>query len=390
METTRTSQSLNGKRILMGITKSNGGGAQTYVLALAAGAKAQGADVTVMAGAADGTKGAPGVLFDELSKADIPTVFLTNIQRDLGGISERYAFREILQTVRDIRPHVLHINSSKMGLLGALAGRIAGVPTIIFTVHGWPHKEPRSLLWKGAAWIGSWVTIVCSHTVICVSEDDRKHSPTLFFREKLTCIHNGVSIFPLRSREDARDALVAKHRDLPRQTTWLVMNAEVHPNKGIGIAIRAMAELVPHHKNLSLVVCGEGQARAQLETLARTLGVESHVFFLGFVPSARSYLNAADIYLMPSYKEGFPFALLEAGSARLPVIASKVGGIPEIIIDQHTGLFMPRGNTHILAKAIDHLLRDPETAASYGWNLYEEVRTRFSEERMMAETFTLY
>jgi len=93
---------------------------------------------------------------------------------------------------------------------------------------------------------------------------------------------------------------------------------------------------------------------------------------------------------MPSSKEGLPLALLEAGLASLPVVASKVGGIPDVIEDHRTGLFMPRANTHILAKAIAYYLNNPDVAAKYGAALREKVLTDFSEEQMSQKTLALY
>jgi glycosyltransferase involved in cell wall biosynthesis len=169
-----------------------------------------------------------------------------------------------------------------------------------------------------------------------------------------------------------------------------MMNAELTPNKGVGTAVRALAELAHRHPNLALVVCGEGESRSAITELACSLEVSSRVFLPGFIPNARRYLYAADIYLMPSRKEGLPLALLEAGLASLPVIASKIGGIPEVVTDQETGLFMPRGNTHILAKAVSHYLDHPDEAAKYGKRLYDRVRATFSAEDMVANTTALY
>lgn len=382
--------SLSGKKVLYAITKSNGGGAQAYVQMLAESARAAGAEVAVLAGGADGKGGAPGLLFDELQRAGIRTVRLSEIQRDLGIGSEWRAFKELRNVLAAERPDVLHLNSSKMGFLGGIAGRLAGVKRILFTAHGWPHKEQRPLLWKTMAWFGSWCTIVLCHKVICVSESDLRDSPTLFFRDKLALVRNGVADVPLKSREEARAALIAHAPDLAQHTPWLLMNAELHPNKGAATAIRAVAELAPRHPGIALIVCGEGQERNRLTELALELGVASRVFLLGFVPHARELLRAADVYLMPSRKEGLPLALLEAGLASLPVVASKIGGIPEVIVDHENGLFMPRGNTHILAQAIAFYVNNPETAAQYGAQLRQKVLANFSEDEMAEKTFALY
>jgi glycosyltransferase involved in cell wall biosynthesis len=343
-----------------------------------------------MAGSADGSKGGPGPLFESLEKEGVTTTYLSEIERNVKGAGERRALAELTERIKGCEPDVLHLNSSKMGLLGAVAGRRAGVKRIIFTAHGWPHRESRPLYWKFMAWLGSWLTIALCHKIICVSDSDLRGSPTLLFRQKLALVYNGISDFPRLPREEARAELIKRSHDLAKYKTWLVMNAELHPNKGVGTAIRAVAELAHNHPDIALVVCGEGEARNALTELALAHNVSSRVFLLGFVPEARTYLNAADIYLMPSRKEGFPFALLEAGLASLPVIASRVGGIPEIITDHETGLFMPRDNTHILSMAIAFLLNNPEKAALYGAQLRERVLKDFSEERMIAGTLALY
>lgn len=388
MET--TPGSLAGRRVLYGITKSNWGGAQAYVTMLAKGARDAGAQVSVMGGGSDGRGTDSGKLFEALEAEGIRTVPLSSIGRNVQPSSDWQALKELISVIKQEQPDILHLNSSKMGLLGALAGRRAGVRHIIFTAHGWPHLEQRSPLWKLMAWAGSWLTIMLCSRVITVSDRDLRDSPTFFFRDKLRLIHNGIADFMRLAREDARAALEKRSHDLTKFPQWLMMNAELHHNKGIGVAIRALAELSHKHPGLALVVCGEGEARDYLTELALNLHVSSRVFLLGFLPNAKEYLAAGDIYLMPSSKEGLPLALLEAGLASLPVVASKVGGIPDVIEDHRTGLFMPRANTHILAKAIAYYLNNPDAAAAYGAALRNKVLKDFSEEQMLEKTLALY
>ncbi len=392
MESPSTSPTppLAGKRILYAVTKSNGGGAQAYVRMLASGARLAGAEVAVAAGSGSGKGGVPGILFNELEEDGIRTIHLQTMMRDISLIDEWQSFKELRRILKEERPDVLHLNSSKMGLVGALAGRLSGVHNILFTAHGWPHKEQRSLVWKLIAWTGSWLTIFLCHEVICVAETDLRDSPTFFFRDRLHLVHNGVPDFPRVSKEEARAAFITRAPELAAYSKLLLMNAELHPNKGVSTAIRALAELSVRDKDIALVVCGEGEERDALRNLAGELEVADRVFLLGFVQGARQYLTAADIFLLPSRKEGLPLALLEAGLASLPVIASKVGGIPEVLTDHVSGLFMPRSNTHILAQSIHHLLEHPDEGARMGAALRNKVLTDFSERAMVRNTLAMY
>jgi glycosyltransferase involved in cell wall biosynthesis len=390
MESThRAHDGLAGKRLLFVITKSNWGGAQSYVYALALRFRDEGADVAVALGGTGTARSKPGLLAERLSDAGIRTIPLPSLARDVSPIHELRAFRELKRLIRAERPDILHLNSSKAGALGALAGRLAGVPRIVFTAHGWPHRERRGLLMGLFVRLSSWLTILLAHQVIAVSACDYRTAPVLASRKKITIVRNGIVPFPLSPRIAARQALIARAPCLQATVPWLLMLAELHTNKGIDIAITALSQLTDFPE-AALVVLGEGEEREALDRQAKELGVADRVALIGFVEDARSYLSAADVFLMPSRKEGFPMALLEAGSAGVPVVASDVGGIPEIIRSDETGLLIPSGDPAALASALDELLSDSPRAASFGTELQRNVRSVFSEDAMVEQTAAAY
>jgi glycosyltransferase involved in cell wall biosynthesis len=380
---------MRGKRVLFAITKSNWGGAQSYVHTLASQFHAQGADVAVAVGGTGVAGSETGLLAQRLKASGVRVVPLTKIARDIGMLQEFRAFFELVHIIRSERPDVLHLNSSKAGALGSLAGRIAGIPRIVFTAHGWPHREPVDLLGRAVRWLGSWATIVLAHKVIVVSDCDFQTSPVLFSRRKIATIHNGIAPFTLQPRVAARKALIERAPELRDTVPWLVMLAELHTNKGIDTAISALAKLTVF-PDTALIVLGEGEQRATLMKHAKACGVADRVFLLGFVPDARAHLLAADVFLMPSRKEGFPMALLEAGSAGLSVIVSRVGGMPEIVNDGTTGLLVNPDDATDLAAACASLLNDPAYANELGATFQESVRSGFTEETMVPQTASTY
>jgi glycosyltransferase involved in cell wall biosynthesis len=381
---------LRGKRILYVITKSNWGGAQTYVHALALHAKEQGAEVAVAVGGAGLPGSDTGILAARLAESGVRTIALPSLARDIFPLHEWRALRELTELIRRERPTVLHLNSSKAGVLGSVAGRRARVPHIVFTVHGWPHRESRSPLWRTAARLGSWLTILLAHAVIAVSACDLRTAPVLLSRRKITVVHNGIPDFSLLTREEARQFLAPTLAPLKKLSKWLILPAELSPNKGIDLAIRAFAGVSTNIDDAALVIVGEGDEHQELSDLIASYGLEERAFLVGFVPDVRRYLSAANAFLMPSRKEGFPIALLEAGQAGLPLVAAAVGGIPEVIEHGKNGLLIRPGDIDGLADAMTRLLTDTGEAARLGVELKKTVSNKFSEEEMITKTVRVY
>ena len=381
---------LANKKILLVITKSNWGGAQAYVYALARQLQKEGADVAVALGGTGLPGAETGLLAQRLTAAGVRMITLSSFARDVSANRDIRALKELRSIVRQEGPDILHLNSSKAGGLGALAGRLEHVPLIIYTAHGWAHRESRNLLKKLLIWISSWLTIFLSHKVIVVSHRDFQDTPVFLSRRKIVVIRNGIAPFSTLLRNEARASLIAQCPGLTNEISWVMMQAELTKNKAVDIAISAFAKLRQTHGNTALVVLGEGEDREHLNQLIHTHRLSKNVFLAGFVPESRTYLSGADVFLMSSRKEGLPLALLEAGLVGLPVVATRIGGIPEVITDGKTGLLVAPGATEAVASAIASILNEPEQAKMFGKNLQERVRTDFSEESMISQTEALY
>ena len=389
-------ETLDARKILFVITKSNWGGAQAYVYTLAKRFKEAGADVVVALGGSGGIGAPSGLLRARLEDAGVRTIFISSFARDMGLVREMAALFELLQIIRKERPDVLHLNSSKAGGIGALAGRIAHIRKIIFTVHGWAHSESRPWYERWIILFASWFTAQLAHKIIVVSKFDLIHAPVLFSRRKLLLIYNGITPFSLLSREQAREELTAKIAGTARTlgdveaSFWFFSIAELHPNKGLDILIRSFASIVGKHKDAVLVIVGDGEQWSGLNTLARSLNLENRVFFAGFVENAREYLDAADVFVLPSRKEGLPTVILEAGLARVPVVASRVGAIPEIIEDGVSGLLISPDDVEGLTTALLRIKEDTALRERVRLALHARNVRDFSEETMVKQTAFVY
>ncbi|MDO8471225.1 MAG: glycosyltransferase [bacterium] len=356
-------------KILYGITKSNFGGAQRYVFELATEAKRMGHDVAVLSGG-------QGALVENLTREKIKVITLNELERDISIAKEFSSFLGILKILKQERPDIFHINSSKMGGLGGLAGRLSGTRKVIFTSHGWAFNEPRPDYEKVIIKFFVWLTILLSHKTICVSEKTKKDVDGWpFIKKKLVVIHNGTSSFSLAKRSD--------------NSFTVGTISELHKIKGLDILLKAWSKFRKNHK-AKLVIMNDGEERENLEKMATEFGISDSVIFEGYVENARSRLLEFDIFVMPSRSEAMPYALLEAGLAGLPVIATSVGGIPEIIESGINGILVPVEDAETLFSSLVLLAKDEDLRKRLGANLKASIQENFSFERMVKETFSLY
>lgn len=371
--------------ILYVITKSNWGGAQRYVYELAVEAHRMGYVVSVAVGA-------PGELVQRLHESGITTFLIPGLSRDVRLGADIRALLGLISLIRKQRPTIVHGNSSKAGFIAVLAARLLFVPKVIFTAHGWAWNELRPAWQKKAFRMLHFATVFLAHTVIAVSDaiaNDASWMPGI--RSKLVTVRHGVAPLPLLPAPDARKILgETSVSPIPAQALWIGALAELHPTKGLDVLIRAFSHLAPHIPEAVLVLIGGGQDRGRLTALAHMLRVQERVYFVGHVRDAAHLLPALDIFVLPSYSEALGYVLLEAGQASLPVVASDIGGIPEVIRDQECGLLVEPGDDKVLAEAIVTLVHDAELRRHFGEALQNRVLTSFSRERMFDETFALY
>ncbi len=367
------------KRILYIVTKANWGGAQRYVFDLATAAKATGHSVVV-------AYGQEGALAERLKKAGVEGRLLGNLGRDV-STRDAGAYRDIYRLINELGPDVVHLNSSKAGILGALAARVLGIKKILFTAHGWAFNEDRPFWQRWIFWWAHYITVLLSHHTIAVSRAILRGARTMpFVQRKLVLVQLGIAEPEFLNREEARAALPLQFGD----GLYIGGLAELTWNKSLHTLVRALYELKQHGMVLHAVVLGEGEERNFLETLADELGLAEQIHLVGFIPDGWRYLKAFDLFALPSRTEALAYALIEAGFAGLPTVASDVGGVPEVIESGVSGLLVERENQHALADALQRLAENPDLRIKFAETLQKSVREKFSLERMVKETLKLY
>ena len=393
------------KKLLFVITKGNWGGAQRYVYDLATHLPKRAFDVTVAMG-----EGA--ILSARLAEREIRTISLPHLGRDVKTGNDLKSFFVLLRLFRREKPNIIHLNSSKAGALGALAGRIYNLSlklkaksyhlkaTIIFTAHGWAFNENRSVFGRLAIALLHWLTIMLAHQTIVVAAATRrqmKHFP--FANRRMVVVRNGLPEISFLNRPIARAALLGEQAITRGTSWWLGTISELHPNKGLEYLIRALAMSRSNLDDfcqgstltsLIVIIIGEGEERQNLERLIKELKLEKQIFLLGRKDNASQYLKAFDIFALTSITEAFPYTILEAGAAGLPIVASGVGGIPEVIESMRSGILVKPRQPSEIADALEFLLTHPAKTAQFGQTLRARVVKEFSTVRMVKETMAVY
>ena len=349
------------QKVLYIVTKATWGGAQRYVFDLATNLPRDGYEALVAAGGS-------GTLFELCTEQGIRCAQIPGLTRDVGLFSDIYALISLVTILRKEQPTVVHLNSSKAGGLGALVARIMRVPRIVFTIHGLPQDEPRSGFSKALITVSTWLTCALSHEIICISKNNYERVCSWYgLAYKTHLIYNGVPAFVTFSRSEAREKL-----SIPETQFVIGTVAELHPNKGLDSLLRAVARL-PHAHLISI---GDGEKKEALKRLSQELQIENRVRFLGFVPHAREYLSAFDVLCLPSLKEGLPYVLLEAQVAGVPIVASELPGIRELVGTE--ALLVPPQSVSGLVSALTH----PQNP--------KPLLAQFSFTQMLESTYALY
>lgn len=301
-----------------------------------------------------------------------------------GAWDIRVLFR-LFRLIRRERPEVLHAFLGFANLAASLVGRLLGVPVII-----WSYRDVE--VWKTKVhWLVERAAIRWADAITCCSDAVRQFvlAHVNGQASKFLTIHNGVDLESFsRSRAASRAELKLREGGFVIGT----VSRLDEPKKGLTVMLRALADLAGRDgiPPWQWALVGDGPARDRLRSIAAESGLAGQVMFAGLRDDVASVLPVMDIFVCPSLYEGFGIAIVEAMAAGRPVIASDVGGIPEIVVHGDTGLLVPPGDAAALADAIATLLTRPDQARAMGARGLARVRERFSIEQAVQQHQQLY
>jgi len=370
------------KKVLYVITQGNSGGAQKHVKDLALYTNSQ-YDTAVVTGTT-------GWMTDTLTEYGVRTITLSKIGRDVNILGDLQAVVDLFKIIHTEKPDIVHAHSSMAGFIALLSVYLERIfsfskkPAYIFTSHNWGFNTDKKLIAKLLYLKLQFLTVFFSSLTIAVSKATAKKMPLISSRIKV--IYNGIESFRTIPKVSARKKLCPQNK----HKIWIGTIAELHPNKGLDILIKSFDRFWTKNKDASLVIVGDGVWREKIEKQIEKLGLNDRVFLTGNIEGASTYLKAFDLFVLASRTEAMPYVILEAGMANVPIIATSVGGVPEIITSLENGILVRSENYQELANALQYAVEHSKEMKAMSKKLHKKVNEEFSQKNSMRSIIKEY
>lgn len=331
--------------------------------------------------------GPGGKLDAETTASDWKTFFIPHLVRPVHPLYDLRALLELYRVLRDVKPHILHTHSSKAGILGRMAGYLAGVPVIIHTFHGFGFTpdQPRWLYRLFIA-LERFCARLSSH-LIFVSRDNEQEAEALHVGETIphSLIRSGIRLGIARPKTSFPSEL-----RIPQEAKVVISVGNFKPQKNPLDLIRVASQVIRSDGSVHFVLVGDGELRDAARALTESEGIVDHVHFLGWRDDIADLLAAADVFLLTSLWEGLPRALVEAFAAQRPAVAYAVNGVRDILIDGENGFAISPGEVSVAAEKVLWLLSHPSEARAMAERGTQRVKEEFDIDRMVSQQESLY
>ncbi|MGH8069237.1 MAG: glycosyltransferase family 4 protein [Candidatus Entotheonellia bacterium] len=376
-------------KVLRVIARLNIGGPAVHVVLLTADMDRARFDSILVSGSENPGEGS---MLDYALSHGVQPVILPEIVGEFSlGPRELKALVRLYHVIRRERPHIVHTHTAKAGFIGRLAARLAHVPVIIHTFHGHVlHGYYSSLkthllrrMERGLAYL--------TDCIIAVSEGVKQDLVAygVAAAEKIQVVPLGLELEPFFNGHEEKGVFRREcHLNGVQRLVGIV--GRLFPIKNHRLFLDAAALVAQQEPAAHFVIVGDGVLRSDIERHARSLGLADRVIFTGWRRDLPHIYNDLDVLAVTSNNEGTPVSAIEAMAAGCPVVATKVGGLPDLIREGETGYLVPPGDARAVATALLRVLHQPGMARRMGETGRMAVRERFSAQRLITDMEQLY
>jgi glycosyltransferase involved in cell wall biosynthesis len=376
-------------KVLRIIARLNIGGPAIHVVNLTAGLDPARFEQVLVVGTESPTEGS---MLDHALSHGVQPVQIPEMVTDFSlKPRDLTALNKLYRLMRQEQPLIVHTHTAKAGLLGRVAARLARVPIVIHTYHGHVLQGYYSPLKNTLVRRMEQSLALLSNRLVAVSEqvkEDLVHygvAPAA----KIEVIPLGFNLAPFLEARTQRGQLRQEYA-LDRRARLIGIVGRLFPIKNHRLFLDAAARVAAQEPAARFLVVGDGELRSALEQQAQALGIADRVLFTGWRRDLPRIYADLDVLVVSSDNEGTPVSAIEAMAAGCPVVATRVGGLPDFITDGDTGVLVPPRDLNKLATAIVYLLDNPQTAGRIAQTAQPMVRERFTVQRLLANVDQLY
>src|SRR5215213_5610332 len=375
-------------RVMRIISRMNIGGPATHVVLLNAGLDRRGYDCLLVTGSEGAGEGS---LRDLAVSSNLRLAMIPELGREIAPWSDLVTLVKLYRLMRRERPHVVHTHTAKAGFVGRIAARLARVPVVLHTFHGHVFHGYFSPVKTRLFLLIERLGARLSTRIITISPRLREEIAQFGVtgREPIEVIPLGFELEVFAAQGRASGGF-RRSLGLPPGAKLIGAVGRLVPIKNIPLLLEAAALARKEDPDIRVVLVGDGALREELEARAEALGLGQAVTFAGWRRDLASVYAELDAVVISSHNEGTPASLIEAMASGRPVIATRVGGVPDLIVDGETGRLVPPGDVEALAAALLELFREPERTARMAELAQRQMLERHQARRLVADVDRLY
>lgn len=375
-------------KIIRVITRLNVGGPAQHAILLTSSLRSRNFDCQLITGVVDPPEGDMMALARQL---DVTPVVIPTLRNRIAPLGDFLSLVRLIRLFLRERPEIVHLHLFKARILGGIAARLTRVPIVVETFHGTLFSEYygpgiRRLLIQVERVLARWMVAIVAVSQAIGGELARLKVAQ---QDKIHVVPLGLDLQKFRDQSKAR-GLLRQELGLASGVPVVGTVARLVPIKGLKFLVEAAANVTQAVPGVHFIIVGDGSERSQLQQQVEDHGLNGKVRFLGWRSDLAHIYPDFDVVVLSSLNEGTPVSLLEAMAAGRPVVATSVGGVPDLVLNGHTGVLVPPRDAGALAEAITALLKDPELRQRLGEMAQAAVVPAFSIDRLVGDMEAFY